>query len=214
MNEIYVLGVGGSTPLFIELAEACGYKIVGLYHYNDERTGETEHGFSILGSFDDMLKSDIKGKQFLLSQGDMKIRKNLTDKIKTVGGIIPTLIHPTAIVSRFANISDDGVCIGANCIIQADVAINAGVVIRDMALVCHQTTIGNYCFIGPKALVGAHIFVEDFAFIGQSSLLVSGKVRNVGGNTLVGAGAVVTKELPADVVVVGNPARIIPHIAK
>ena len=210
MNEIYVLGVGGSTPLFIELAEACGYKVVGLYHYNDERTGENEHGFTILGSFDDMLKSDIRGKKILLSQGNMKIRKELTDKIKAVGGII----HPTAIVSRFANISDDGVCIGANCIIQADVVINAGGVIRDMALVCHQTTIGNYCFIGPKALVGAHILIEDFAFIGQSSLLVSGKVRNVGGNTLVGAGAVVTKELPADVVVVGNPARIISHIAK
>ena len=212
MKEIYVLGVGGSTPLFIELAEACGYKIVGLFHYNDERTGEKEHGFSILGSFDDMLKSDIKGKQFLLSQGNMKIRKDVTDKIKAVGGITPSLIHPTAIVSRFANISDDGVCIGANCIIQADVTINAGSVIRDMALVCHQTSIGNYCFVGPKALVGAHISIEDLAFIGQSSLLVSGKVKNVGTNTLVGAGAVVTKALPANIVVVGNPARITPPI--
>lgn len=41
---IYPLGVGHATPLFIEPAEACGYHVVGLYHYNEERTGETDHG--------------------------------------------------------------------------------------------------------------------------------------------------------------------------
>ena len=78
-----------------------------------------------------------------------------------------------------------------------------------IALVCHQTIIGNYCFVGPKALVGAHIEVQDFAFIGQDSLLVSGKVGTMGANSLLGAGAVLTKELPANVVAVGNPARVI-----
>lgn len=47
-NNIYLLGVGHATPLFIELAEACGYHVAGLYHYNEERTGETDHGFPIL----------------------------------------------------------------------------------------------------------------------------------------------------------------------
>lgn len=60
-------------------------------------------------------------------------------------------------------------------------------------------------------LVGAHIHVDDFAFIGQDALLVSGKVGNVGANSLVGAGAVATKEIPSDVVVVGSHARVIRH---
>ena len=77
-----------------------------------------------------------------------------------------------------------------------------------MALVCHQTTIGNYCFVGPKALVGAHIEVKDFAFIGQDALLVSGKVGTMGANSLLGADAVLTKELPANIVAVGNPASL------
>lgn len=63
--------------------------------------------------------------------------------------------------------------------------------------------------MGPKALVGAHIEVKDFAFIGQDALLVSGKVGTMGANSLLGAGAVLTKELPANVVAVGNPARVI-----
>ena len=209
MKEIFVLGIGGSTPVFIDIAEACNYKIAGLYHYNDERTGENDHGYPILGSFEDLYQSDIKGKMFLLSQGDMKIREEVTNKLKQLGGLIPTLIHPTAIISRYAKVSEEGVVIGANCIVQADSVIKSNAVISDMALVCHQTIIGNYCFVGPKALVGAHIEVKDFAFIGQDALLVSGKVGTMGANSLLGAGAVLTKELPANVVAVGNPARVI-----
>lgn len=208
-KEIYVLGIGGSTPVFIDIAEACGYKVAGLYHYNDDRTGEHDHGYPILGSFEDLYQSDIKGKQFLLSQGDMKIREKVTNKIKQLGGLVPTLVHPTAIISKYAKISNEGVVIGANCIVQADSLIKSNAVLWDMALVCHQTTIGNYCFVGPKALVGAHIDVKDFAFIGQDSLLVSGKVGTMGTNSLLGAGAVLTKELPANMVAVGNPARMI-----
>lgn len=209
MKEIYVLGVGGSTPVFIDIAEACGYKIAGLYHYNEDRTGEEDHGYPILGSFEDLYQSDIKGRMFLLSQGDMKIREEVTDRIKQLGGIVPTLIHPSAVISKYAKISNDGVVIGSNCIVQADSVIKSNAVLRDMALVCHQTTIGNYCFVGPKALVGAHIEVQDFAFIGQDALLVSGKVGKMGTNSLLGAGSVLTKELPVNVVAVGNPARVI-----
>lgn len=209
MKKIFVLGIGGSTPVFIDIAEACDYKIAGLYHYNDERTGENDHGYPILGSFEDLYQSDIKGKMFLLSQGDMKIREEVTNKIKQLGGLIPTLVHPTSVISKYAKISNKGVIIGANCIVQADSVIKSNAVLRDMALVCHQTIIGNYCFVGPKALVGAHIEVQDFAFIGQDALLVSGKVGTMGANSLLGAGAVLTKELPANVVAVGNPARVI-----
>lgn len=211
MKKIYILGVGGSTPVFMDLALSCGYKVAGLYHYNDDRTGESVHGYPIIGSFDDLFKSDIRRKLFLLSQGNMKIRKEITDKIESLGGIVPTLIHPSAEISNFAKISDKGVVIGAKCVVQADVEIMSNSVIRDMALVCHQTLIGNYVFVGPMALVGAHIHVDDFAFIGQDVLLVSGKVGNVGANSLVGAGAVATKEIPSDVVVVGSPARVIRH---
>lgn len=209
MKEIYVLGVGGSTPVFVDIAEACGYKIAGLYHYNADRTGDYEHGCPILGSFDDLYKSAVKGNMFLLSQGDMKIRKEVTERIKSFGGIVPTLIHPTAVISKYARISDEGVVIGANCVVQADAVVKAGAVLRDMALICHQTVIGHYCFIGPKALVGAHIVVEDFAFVGQDALLVSGKVGVMGRGSLLGAGSVLTKGLPSGVVAVGNPARVI-----
>ncbi len=208
MKEVYILGIGGSTPVFMELALACGYTIAGLYHYNDDRTGETVYGIPVLGSFNDLYKSDLQGKMFMLSQGDISIRYEVTNKIKELGGLIPTIIHPSATVSPYATVSDDGVIIGGGCIIQAEAEIKPHAVLWDQALVCHQSVIGNYCFVGPKALIGAHIVVDDFAFIGQASLLVSGKVDRVGMHSIVGAGAIVTKEVPDDVLVVGSPARV------
>ena len=81
MKEIYALGVGHNTPVLIELAEACGYKVMGLYHYNDSRTGEYDHGFEILGSFDDLFcKDSLCDMNFLLTMGDSKIRAELSDK--------------------------------------------------------------------------------------------------------------------------------------
>lgn len=209
MENIYVLGIGGSTPVFIELAEDCGYNVAGLYHFNDDKTGKIEYGYEVLGSFDDLYSSHIEGKKFLLSQGDMRIRQSVTERILQLGGYVPTLIHPSSNISKFAEISKLGVVIGADCIVQADSVICSNAVLWDQALVCHQSVIGEYCFVGPKALVGAHVNVESFAFIGQDALLVSGKVGTVGSYSLVGAGSVVVKELPPKVIVAGNPARVI-----
>lgn len=45
--------------------------------------------------------------------------------------------------------------IGAKCVVQADAEIKSKSVIRDMVLVCHQTSIGNYVFVGPMAFGGS-----------------------------------------------------------
>jgi acetyltransferase-like isoleucine patch superfamily enzyme len=52
--------------------------------------------------------------------------------------------------------------------------------------------------------------VEDFARIGANSTILPG-VR-IGRNSLVGAGSVVTKDVPANSIVIGNPAKVVKEI--
>lgn len=208
-KEIYVLGVGHSTPVFLDLAEACGYRIIGLYHYNNSRTGEIDYGIPILGSFDDLFSDGVRGKNILLTMGNMTIRKELYSQIVAAGGNIPTLIHPSSVISRFAEISSTGVLVNPLCYIQAGTTIGAGTVILSHVNISHNSSIGENCFIAGGAIVGAYIRVENEVFIGQGAICISDKVKVIGKRSLIGAGALVVKSVPSEVIVAGVPAKII-----
>jgi maltose O-acetyltransferase len=99
--------------------------------------------------------------------------------------------------------------------------VNFGAVMLDVATI----TVADDVQVGPNVqfLTATHpveaearrakwesarpILVEDNAWLGGGVILLPGVT--VGRNTIVGAGAVVTKDLPANVVAVGNPARVI-----
>lgn len=207
MKDIFLLGVGHGTPLFIELAEACGYKVAGLYHFNDERTGEIDHGIKILGSFESLLKKRIEGERFILTMGDMSIKKEVSENILDSGGVLPTLIHPTAIISRFSRISDNGVLITSQCEVHSDSVIEEGCVLWPNVIVGHDSLLSPYTFCGPKAYIGAYTDVGEQVFVGQCSVIISGKVKSIGHKAIIGAGAVVTKPVADGITVIGNPAK-------
>lgn len=210
LKEIYALGVGHNTSVFINLAEACGYAIKGLYHFNDVRTGEIDHGFEILGSFEDLLsKPTLKGMNFLLTMGDNKIRTELSNQIICLGGEVPSLIHPTAVISRFAKISPVGVYISPFTYVQADSSIGDNTVLLSHVNISHTTNIGRSCFIAGGATIGAYTTMEDFVFVGQGALSISAKAKHIGHHAYIGARSLLTRDIPANVVVAGSPARIL-----
>lgn len=212
-KEIYALGVGHNTSVFIDLAEACGYTVMGLYHYNNDRTGEIDHGFTIVGSFDDLFaKGDLSNMNFLLTMGDNKIRTELTDKIISLGGIVPSLIHPLAVISRFAQISHIGVYISPFTYVQADSSVGKNTILLSHVNISHTTRIGNSCFIAGGSTIGAYTTVEDFVFVGQGALSISGKVRTIGRGAYVGARCLITHDVPEFVIFSGMPGCVLKEI--
>jgi UDP-2-acetamido-3-amino-2,3-dideoxy-glucuronate N-acetyltransferase len=134
----------------------------------------------------------------------------------------------------------EGVVIGQNCIIgkdvyiDFDVKIGSNVKIQNSALIYHGSSIEDGVFIGPQVCltndrmpraitpegnikgtddwVVGKILIEYGASIGAGALILPDVT--IGQFSMVGAGAVVTRNVPAQGLVVGNPARLVGYVCK
>jgi UDP-2-acetamido-3-amino-2,3-dideoxy-glucuronate N-acetyltransferase len=109
-----------------------------------------------------------------------------------------------------------GAVIGRRCKISSHTFICEGVTLEDDVFVGHNVTFINDRF--PRATAGGRLqteqdwkceptLVKKGASIGSSVTVLCGVT--VGENAIVGAGSVVTKDVPSNVIVAGNPARVV-----
>ena len=125
-----------------------------------------------------------------------------------------------ALIREHTTLGDE-VSIGSHTVVEHHVTIGNGVRIHSQAFVPEFSVLENHCWVGPNAvltnaryplsdgvkeeLIGPTLREE--AIVGANATLLPGVV--IGRRALVGAGAVVTEDVPDGAVVVGNPARII-----
>ncbi|MBW8001944.1 MAG: N-acetyltransferase [Planctomycetes bacterium] len=115
-----------------------------------------------------------------------------------------------------------GAKIGKNCKISSHTFICEGVMIEDDVFVGHNVTFTNDLYPRSTGQDGKMQTDDDWtcvptcikkgASIGSSVTLLCGVT--VGANAVVGAGSVVTKDVPAETIVVGNPAKTLRKIDK
>jgi acetyltransferase-like isoleucine patch superfamily enzyme len=113
-------------------------------------------------------------------------------------------------IAAFAEVQR-GVIIGDRCKIEAYVFIPSGVTVEDEVFVGPHAVFTND--LHPRAVGDWEVtptFVRKGASIGAGAVIVCGVT--IGEGAMVGAGAVVTKDVPANALVVGNPARVIKKI--
>lgn len=111
-----------------------------------------------------------------------------------------------------------GAVVGSRCKISSHTFICEGVTIGDGVFIGHGVTFVNDCF--PKALNASgelqtgddwecqRTIVENEASIGSGATILGGVT--IGARALIGAGSVVTKDIPPGGIVAGNPARPLP----
>lgn len=144
--------------------------------------------------------------KFVLGIGNPRHRSMLADKFENIGGELFTIVSKNSEIGSFDNEISEGVIITSGVIITNSIKVKKGALINLNCTIGHDTTIGEYVEICPNVNISGHCKIDDGVFIGTSATLLP-KVH-IGKNSVVAAGAVVTKDVPANVMVAGIPAVI------
>ena len=148
---------------------------------------------------------------------DVKIGKNV--KIYDFVNLYGCTIGDNCKIGTFVEIQKNAI-IGKNCKISSHTFICEGVTIEDNVFVGHDVTFINDPYPRATNIKGRLQTEDDWkcetttvkrgASIGSGTTLLSKII--VGENAIIGAGSVVTKDVPANTIVAGNPARILRKI--
>jgi sugar O-acyltransferase (sialic acid O-acetyltransferase NeuD family) len=181
------------------------YEVVGFLDDDVTFHHKKVLGIPVLGSVDSYFsKSDLKVDHFFICTGNNSLRERYFDYIKKKGLKLVNVIHPLSVISKSVRIGE-GVFIGANVVITHNVTIGNGVIINTAATIDHDNAIKDFVNISPGCHTSGRVKVEKGAFLG-SGVIVKPDVT-IQENTVVGAGAVVIKNVVQNTKVVGVPAR-------
>ncbi len=206
-----IVFIGAANPETIRMIGAVSRAIPGFCAYgfldNDvEKQGGQFYGFPIFGGVESIGRLSGPDVFFVnLITGSAIARYEVTLAAIKHGARLANFIHPTVDLTMTN--------IGLGNYIQEGVLMQAGVKVGDNssihmgALIGHESQIGSSTFIAHGVSISGCCGIGDGCFIGTNATILP-RV-NVGRWSTIGAGAVITKDVPDYSVVVGNPGRVI-----
>lgn len=209
MEKIAIFGSGGFGREVKTIIDAVNmnkpntFQFIGFFDDGVEK-GKIVNGYPILGGMKELNEYNER-LAVVVSIGSPQIKKSIVSKITNKSIQYPSIIHPKA------SISLDDVTIGRGCIICEGTIITCNIEIKDFVilnLLCtvgHDTIIENYSAFMPSVNISGEVVIREGVYVGTGAKIIN--QLEIGENTIVGAGAVVSKSLPANCTAVGIPAK-------
>lgn len=197
-RSIVVLGAGGHGSVVVDTILALGWSVVAVYDDDEALHGTTVLGAPVVGSIAD---ADAVGFGAVVAVADNGIRRQI---VKRVHLPFQSVVHPAAMVGRDVTIGD-GTVVFAGSAIQPGARIGMHCIVNTGAQIDHHSTVDDFAHVGPGATLCGRVAIEASVLIGAASVVLPG--ASVGHDSVVGAGAVVARDIAANSRVKGSPAR-------
>lgn len=206
MKDIVIIGAGGFGREVAWLIEDINrenreWNVIGFIDDNQFIQGTEISGYKVVGNSNWLKEQEL---YVVNAIGNPFIKKKVMSQLSGSKNRYPVLIHPSVIYSD--NITfGEGSIICAGSILTVNIIIGKHVIVNLDCTIGHDAIIGDYSTILPSANVSGFVKIDECVSVGTGSAIIHG--ISIGENTIIGAGAVVVKDLPANCTAVGSPAK-------
>lgn len=207
MKNLYIVGARGfGREVYTLATESIGFNTeFEIKGFLDDKTTALDgyEGYpNIISSVETFIPS--RDDVFVIALGEVQYKKKYAEILISKGANFYTLIHKDAYISK-------NTIIGKGCIICAYSRISCDISIGDFntfqpfSVVGHDVRIGNYCHFNTNSFMGGFVEIEDEVTLHTGAIILPHK--KVGKRSIIGAGAVVLRNVKESNTMYGNPAR-------
>lgn len=202
-----IIGAGGFGREILEYVadaadDGADLEVGGFF---DDRADARE-GFGeehpILGGLSEIEHARLDG--YVIALGDARLRRSVARQLDVWGRTLTSVIHPTAHVSRSAQIGPGAVLcpftlVGPHAVVGRNLSLNC------YGSIGHDSVIGDDCVVSPYVAVTGTVRLGDACFLGTHATIAPGV--EVGAFSKVMAGSFVHRNAPAGSLLAGSPAK-------
>lgn len=199
----FLVGAGGHALVVYDALRASGW--TGPVMVGDDRPG-LDPGRFPGAEFHCPALSEAQeaGICIHIAIGDNRARKAFHARLRDAKGDLAIITHPKANHAT-SSVIEPGVFAAAGSIAGPLARIGRGSIINHNAVVDHECIVGEWCHIAPGAVLGGRVCLEEGVLVGAGAVILPG--RHIGAWARIGAGAVVTRDIPPNETVIGIPAE-------
>lgn len=202
MRNLIIIGAGGHGKVVADIALCMNiYKQINFL--DDDYSKQIIKGTKLLGNIE-QVASFRENSDFIVAIGDNLSRKAIQTDLETNNYSIATLVHPKSVIGTDVSI-DRGTVVMAGVVINSISNIGKGCIINTGCHLDHNNTISEFTHISPGSNLAGTVKVGNDCWLGIGCS-ISNNV-SICPKTVIGAGAVVLKNIREPGTYVGVPAR-------
>lgn len=201
-NKLLIIGASGHGKVVADIALKVN-RWQQIAFLDDDEKIKSSMGIDVIGKSSDAF-TYICDYDIFVAIGNNKTREKIQSQLEKAAASIPKLIHPSAIIGEQVGVGT-GTVVMAGVVINCSSLVGKGCIVNTGATIDHDNVIEDYVHISPGAHLAGMVRVGKNSWIGIGSI-VSNNVYIISG-CMVGAGAVVVRDITEAGTYVGVPAK-------